>query len=131
MLLLLERYLEHDTRVSNGRQVSETPILSANPKPAKPHADFPLYTHRSGRWAKKIRGRLHYFGPWDDPEPALSGWPGCGGGITSAGMTCSRAFCNIPADGLIGFTQSSATAPTSSTWHVSGSSPVGSMSMLT
>ncbi len=28
----LERFLEHDTRASNGRQVSEAPILPANPK---------------------------------------------------------------------------------------------------
>jgi integrase len=40
-------------------------------KPAKPYPDFPLTAHPAGVWCKKIRGQLHYFGPWDDPDGAL------------------------------------------------------------
>jgi hypothetical protein len=41
-------------------------------KPEKPYPDIPLFYHQTGQWAKKVRGKLHYFGT--DADAALSKW---------------------------------------------------------
>src|ERR1700757_667681 len=48
------------------------PPTTAGQKPSKPYPEFPLTAHPAGYWCKKIRGKLHYFGPWDDPDGALA-----------------------------------------------------------
>jgi len=45
-----------------------------NHQSAKPHPDYPLTAHPSGRWCKKVRGKIHYFGPLNDPDAALAKW---------------------------------------------------------
>jgi len=45
---------------------------SVSAKPETPTPDFPLTAHNSGRWCKKIRGTVRYFGPWRDPAGALA-----------------------------------------------------------
>lgn len=45
--------------------------MAKHSKPAKPRPDFPLYPHASGRWAKRINGKIHYFGKWADSDAAL------------------------------------------------------------
>lgn len=41
-------------------------------KTGKPRKDFPLYRHRTGQWAKRVRGKVHYFGT--NRDAALRKW---------------------------------------------------------
>lgn len=42
--------------------------------PPKPHKDFPLTPHASGKWVKKVAGKFYYFGSLDDPDAAVNEW---------------------------------------------------------
>ena len=43
-------------------------------KPVKPNPSFPLTPHNNGPWCKKIRGKIHFFGIWEEPEAALENY---------------------------------------------------------
>jgi integrase len=43
-------------------------------KPGKPYPSFPLTAHPNGQWCKKIRGKVHFFGVWADPDAALASY---------------------------------------------------------
>ena len=64
----LARYLG---RTSDPRRIASR---ARSAKPPKPHRDYPLYAHASGQWAKRVRNKVHYFGPWADPDAALALW---------------------------------------------------------
>ena len=40
-------------------------------KPAKPTPLFPLTPHNNSQRCKKIRGKMYFFGVWEDPGAAL------------------------------------------------------------
>jgi len=43
-------------------------------RPRKPHPDFPLFAHANGQWAKKVRGKIHFFGVWACPQKSVDRW---------------------------------------------------------
>lgn len=39
--------------------------------PEKPYLEFPLTAHQNGQWCKKIKGKIWFFGVWENSEDAL------------------------------------------------------------
>lgn len=49
-----------------------TPDSTTIQRPAKPYPEYPLYAHKTQRWAAKIAGKTHFFGRWRDPFGSLA-----------------------------------------------------------
>jgi hypothetical protein len=72
--LALAGIKHHPTRLNErGDVVRESSKRAASKpvKPEKPFDGFPLTVNGKGQWSKKLRGKVFYFGTWDDWEEAL------------------------------------------------------------
>jgi hypothetical protein len=49
-------------------------LIGKRRKPNKPGVTFPLTPHNNGQWCKKIRGKVHFFGVWENPQAALQNY---------------------------------------------------------
>jgi integrase len=49
---------------SDGVAVRKSTSTAVASKPVKPYPDFPLSPHATGRWCKKVRGTIRFFGRW-------------------------------------------------------------------
>lgn len=56
----------HGTGVAErpSKRTTKSNTVRKNFVPPKPYPEYPLTPHPGGKWMKKIKGKIHYFGRW-------------------------------------------------------------------